>query len=87
MPNAEVNDLDHAIPRSLYYYLASPRLYVLRTYKHEDMLIYSKISTLMSLILAVNNDLDIAAPRSSLLAAPRSSLHWIVLLLRHMCGL
>ena len=48
-------------------------------YNHEDMLIYSKISTLMSTILAMNNDLDSAAPRSS--------LHLIVLLLTHMFGL
>ena len=41
------------------------------------MLIYSKISTLMSIILAVSNDLDIAAPRSS--------LNLIVLHLSHMC--
>ena len=53
--------------------------YMLRTNNHEDMLIYSKISTLMSIILAMNNDLDSAAPMSS--------LHLIVLLLRHMFGL
>ena len=50
-----------------------------RTYHNEDMLIYSKLSTLMSIILAMYNDLDSIAPRSS--------LHLIVLLLRHMCGL
>ena len=49
---------------------------MLRTYNHEDMSIYSKISTLMSIILVINNDLDSAAQMSS--------LHLIVLLLRHM---
>ena len=43
------NDLDLAIPRSMYYYVASHKLHVLRTYNHEDMLIDSKISTLMSI--------------------------------------
>ncbi len=52
---------------------------MLRTYNQEDMLIYSKISTLMSIILAINNYLESAASMSS--------LHLIVLLLRHMCGL
>ena len=61
-----VNDLDIAIPRSQYYYVASHKLYVLRTYNHEGMLIYSKISTLMSIIVAIHNDIDSAAPRSSL---------------------
>ena len=44
-----VNDLGLAIPRSMYYYVASHRLHVLRTYNHDDMLIDSKISTLMSI--------------------------------------
>ena len=73
------NDLDFAIPRSLYYFVPCHKLYMLRTYNHEDMLICSKMCTLMSIILAMNNDLDSAAPRSS--------LHLIVLLLRHMFGL
>ena len=71
------NDLAIAIPRSLYYDVASHKRYVLRTYNHEDMLIYSKISTLMSIFIAINNDLDSAAPKSS--------LQLIVLLLRHVC--
>ena len=66
------NDLDLAIPRSMYHYVASHKLHVLRTYNHDDMLIDS-------IILAINNDFDSAAPRSS--------LHLIVRLLRHVWGL
>ena len=73
------NDLDLALPRSLYYYVPVINYIMLRTYNQEDMLIYSKISTLVSIIVAIHNDLDSAAPRSS--------LHLIVLLLRHMCEL
>ena len=54
-------------------------VYVFRTYNHEYMLIYSQISTQMSIILAVTNDIDIEAPRSS--------LNVIGFNLRHMCGL
>ena len=61
-----VNDLDFAMPRSLYYFVPCHKLYMLRTYNHEDMLIYRQINTLMSIILAMNNDIDSAAPRSSL---------------------
>ena len=50
------NDIDLAIPRSMYYYVvshklhvASHKLHVLRTFNHDDMLIDSKISTLMSI--------------------------------------
>ena len=48
------NDLDLVKPGSLYYYVANHELYVLRTYNHEGMLIYSKVSTIMSIILAIN---------------------------------
>ena len=49
LPNVMANDLALAIPRSMYYYVASHELHVLRTYNHDDMLTYSKISTLMSI--------------------------------------
>ena len=41
--------------------------------------IYSQINAIMSMGLAINSDVDISAPRSS--------LHLIVLLLRHIYGL
>ena len=43
------NDLDLAIPRSMYYYVAIRKIRVLRTYNQDDMLIDSKISKLMSI--------------------------------------
>ena len=59
LPNAMANDLDFAIPRSLYYYVASHKLDDIRTYNHEDMLIYSKIITLMIIILAIKMTLTV----------------------------
>ena len=48
--------------------------------KHrEDILIYIKINAIITMTLAIDSDLD--------LAVTRSSLHFIVILLRHVCGL
>ena len=80
LPNVMANELDFAISRLVYYIMYPVINYIsLEHYNHEDMLIYSKISTLMSTILAIHNNID-SAPA-------RLSLHLIVLLLTHMFGL
>ena len=43
------NDIDLAIPRQSYYYVPCHKIYMLRTYNHEDMLIYIQMSTLMTI--------------------------------------
>ena len=61
-----LNDLDLVSPMSLRYFVASHKKFAFRTYNRNlGIFIYNEINEIMSIILAVTNDLDLSSPRSS----------------------